>query len=355
MDRPTFNAAIKRTWLPALILIAAAIFGSSVYVRHHLPPTAEASVAVRDPLTVASSETAANASVPFDAIIKSDRLAAMVTRQLGPQAGKVKGALSVSVILPASGIDISPLYVVKATAPTEARAEAIVNAAIRQGRALFAELNSVDPKETTGALVPQLRDAKTALARATRAYNAFVAHAGGDHSAQIAALSNEVGTLTTQVAELRATIPTGTQTSTAAAALTNAQVSGLQGQLSSAESQLASLEPEQGQYTELSNALTQAQSNFKQLTTLDQQALATQEVPIADQVKVLDGAAPNSNGLKKILVYVLGVIIGLLAAFAVIYGEAVRQRSRVTPEQIVAAFGVPALGHIPRHALAREV
>jgi VIT1/CCC1 family predicted Fe2+/Mn2+ transporter len=76
--------------------------------------------------------------------------------------------------------------------------------------------------------------------------------------------------------------------------------------------------------------------------------------PLEDQVKVLDYAMPSSNSLLTILVYALGVILGLLAAFSIIYGEAARQRKRLSPNEFVAILGLPTLGRIPRHAIPKE-
>jgi len=349
MDRPAFKAASERVWLPALVVLVVILAGSFVYVKERIPPTAQASVAVRDPLTVNTSTNSA-AAVPFDSIIDSDRLASMVSHQLGPRAGDAKGALSVSTILPASGINISPLYVIKAHAKSVALAEAIVNAAISQGRNLYAQLN--DGSSGAGAAVqPELQAANASLASATKAYDNFVASSGGDRSAPISALSGEISALTTDVAQAQASTQSGAGGSAVA---TKAEIAGLQTQLDEAEQQLASLEPQQSQYEQLYTTLTNAQTNVQQLTQLEQQAAAGQALPIADEVKVLDKAAPSSNGLLKFLVYALGVILGLLAAFSIIYLEAARQRSRVTPKELVAVLGIPTLGRIPPHALARE-
>jgi capsular polysaccharide biosynthesis protein len=354
MDYPTFVAALKRAWLPALAAVVAAVVGAVVYSQHRILPSAQASVAVRDPLSVNTAQSAA-AAVPFDAIIKSDRLAEMVAPQLGPSVGNVKGAVSVSVVLPQSGINISPLYVVHAKAPTEARAKEIVTAAIKQGQKLYAELNSVDPKQVTAALEPELQAANVTLAAVTKSYNDLVARTGGDQSAQINAVSSEVSALTTQVGQARANLAVAAKIAPPAATAARVQADGLQSQLDAAQRQLTSLEAAQGEYGQAAGALAQAQTSVRQLTDLEQQAVASSSQPIANEVKILDGATAESKGVLQILVYALGVVLGLLAAFSVIYFEAVRQRRGATPEQIVATLGVPVLGRIPRHALAREV
>jgi len=114
------------------------------------------------------------------------------------------------------------------------------------------------------------------------------------------------------------------------------------------------MEPVQARYEQFDTALIDAQTNVQQITELEQQTLAGQTLPIASEVKELDNATPVSNGLLKFLVYALGMIVGMLAAFSIVYLEAARQRSRLTPKELIAVLEIRALGRIPRDALARE-
>jgi hypothetical protein len=346
MDGPTFKAALRASWFPALAVFIVLIAGSIVYVKQRVPPGAQGSVAVRDALSVNTSSNS-SAAVAFDAIIDSDNLAKRVAHQLRLPAPLVKGALSVDTVIPSSGINISPLYVIHAKAKTLALAEAIVNAAIKQGRYLYDQLNSTDPVGAKAQLAAELQAANASLATATTAYDAFVASSGGDHSAEISALGSEITSLTTSVAQARVGV--------AANAATSAEVAALQGQLNAAEQQLASLQPAQTQYQQLLTALTNAQANVQQVENLQQLTDASVALPIGDQVKVVDSATPSSNGVITVLIYALGVILGLLAAFTIIYCEAARQRRRLSPRQYVEALGIPTLGRIPRHAIPREV
>lgn len=59
----------------------------------------------------------------------------------------------------------------------------------------------------------------------------------------------------------------------------------------------------------------------------------------------------HSKALMKILVYLLGIIVGLLAAMGAVYVEANRLRNREGTEDVIAALGAPALGRIPRRAV----
>jgi hypothetical protein len=345
MDVPAFKAALRRSWFPALLALVVLVAGSIAYVKERIPPSAEGSVAVRDALSVNGSANS-SAAVTFDAIIESDNLAKRVGHQLGVPAGTVKGALSVDTVLPSSGINISPLYVIHAKAKTLALAEAIVNSAIKQGRYLYGQLNSMNSEGTKAQLASELQAANLTLLSATSAFDTFVASSGGDHSAEISALGSEISSFTTSVAQARVGVAANTATP--------AEVATLQAQLNTAEEQLASLQPAQTRYQQLSTAVTNAQTNVQQLESLQELTDAAGSSPIGDQVKVLDYAMPSSNGLLTVLVYALGVILGLLAAFTIIYGEAARQRKRLSPREFVAVLGLPTLGRIPRHAIPRE-
>jgi uncharacterized protein involved in exopolysaccharide biosynthesis len=346
MDGPAFASALRRAWLPAVLAFVVIVVGSFVYVKQRIPPGAQASVAVRDALSVNGGSNT-SAAVAFDAIVQSDRLAKVVGQRLGMQADQVKGALSVTTVASTSGIDISPLYVIHAKAKTVGRAEAIVNAAITQGRALYAQLNSTDPVQAKADVASELRAANQTLADATKAYDDFVAASGGDHAPQIAALSGVISTLTGEIAQVRI----GGSGNPA----TGGVVVALQAQLDATQAQLSSLEPLQARYQQLSAALTAAQTNVQQATDLQQLTTAATALPIGAQVKVLDQAMPSGDGLLKLLVYVLGFILGALAAMTIVYAEAARQRSRLSPKELVRALGVPALGRIPRHAISGEV
>jgi hypothetical protein len=345
MDGPAFKAALRKSWVPALAALIVLIAGSIVYVKERIPPSAVGSVAVRDALSVNGSSNS-SAAVTFDAIIQSDSLAKRVGHQLGIPAGTVKGALSVSTVLPSTGINISPLYQIKAKAKSLTLAEEIVNSAIRQGRYLYGQLNSMDPVGTKAQLASELQAANANLASATATLNAYLSYVGGDHSAEMSALGTEITSLTSSVAQA--------QVGVAANTATPAEVAVLQAQLNSAQQQLARLQPVQAKYQQLSTAVTNAQSTVQQIQNLQQLTDAAAAPPLEDQVKILDFAMPSSNSLLTILVYVLGVILGLLAAFSIIYGEAARQRKRLSPSEFVAVLGLPTLGRIPRHAIPKE-
>jgi len=346
MDGASFKAALRAAWFPALLVLIVFIAGSIVYVRERIPPSAEGSVAVRDALSVNGGSNS-SAAVTFDAIIESDTLAKRVGHQLHLPAGTVKGALSVSTVLPSTGINISPLYQIKAKAKTLALAEAIVNSAIDQGRNMYGQLNSMDPAATKAELAAELHAANTTALSAQYALNAFVSSSGGDHSAEISALGTEISGFTNEVAQA--------QVGVAAHTATPSEVALLQAQLNSAQQQLASLQSTQSKYQQLSTAVTTAQASITQIENLQELTDAAAAPPTEAEVKVVDYASPSGNSLLIILVYALGVILGLLGAFTIIYLEAARQRKRISPNEFVALLGLPTLGRIPQHAIPRGV
>ena len=210
---------------------------------------------------------------------------------------------------------------------------------------MYGQLNSTDPTTTKAELASELQAANTKLLAAQTALNAFEASSGGDHSAEISALGTEISAFTNEVAQA--------QVGVAAKTATPAVVAVLQSQLDSAQQQLASLQSTQSKYQQLSTAVTNAQANVTQIQNLQELTDAAAAPPLEAEVKVLDYASPSSNSLLTILVYALGVILGLVAAFTIIYLEAARQRKRLSPNEFVAALGLPTLGRIPQHAIPK--
>jgi capsular polysaccharide biosynthesis protein len=351
MTLSAFSAALRKVWLPALIVLAAAIAGSFVYVQKRVPPSAKASVAVRDPLTINPVQNP-DAAVSFDSVVKSDRLADLVGKQLNLPASAIRSALSVEVVLPSSGINISPLYVIHAQDADLQRAKDIVNAAVTQSTKLYTELNSADVQEATATLQPQLDAANAALTNAQKAYDDHLAAGGSDHTAQINALNTTISSLTAEVAQAKADAASAARLDPRTAAVASGRVDDLNDQLATTVTQLTDLQKQQATFQSLSDALSQARTTVSNLNALKQQVV--NQAPLTDQVKVLDNAASESKTVMKILVYALGIIVGLLLAFTVIYLEAVRQRGRFTTEEVLDVLGVPALGRIPRRAVARE-
>lgn len=350
MDMATFKAALRRAWLPAVLIMVAALFGSHVYVQKRVPPTAKASVAVRDPLTVNPGQFK-SAQVSFDAIVKSDRLAEKVQKTLGPGAPSVNGVLSVEVVIPSNGINISPLYIVRAKDPDPARALLVVKTALREARKMYASLNQADGSQLA-VVDKQAAAAKARMAAATKALKDFNATHSGDVGTQLSSLRAQLGATNDRLSQAQADLAAALRVNDAASRnVASGRVAEYGFQLREVQGKLGPLEIVEPQYTTLASEVVQARTSVEQLSQVRQALAADNASPVAEQIKVLDEAAMESKALMKILVYLLGFIVGLLGALAVIYIEANRLRNRETTQDVIEALGAPTLGRIPRRAV----
>ena len=350
MDMKMFKLALRHAWPAALLLMLAALFGSYVYVQKRIPPTAKASVSVRDPLTINPSEYTA-AQVAFDAIVKSDRLAENVQKAMGPGTPSVAGKLSVEVMIPSNGINISPLYVVRAQDPDPKRALTMVKTAVDEARKLYIQLNQVGSSQLA-SVDRQRVQASNDLAHATVALNAFNAAHGGDVGTQLSTVRAEFAGVSDHLAQAKADLATVQRVSGGTGfSAANARVAAYLTQLNDTRAQLMLLAALEPQYQNLASELSTARTSVQQFDTLHASLAANAAQPINDQIKALDDATMDSKALMKILVYLLGFIVGLLAAMGAIYLEANRLRSREGTEHVITALCAPTLGRIPRRAV----
>src|SRR5438477_2051490 len=129
MELSHYLTTLRRRWFVPLAFIAIALLGVFVLNRSTRLETAQANVSVLDPF-VAAPGTYTQAQVPFDAIIKSDQLAARVAARMGKGTENLSGRFSVTVVPPLSGANLSPLYAVRGTDRDPHRAIALTNLAI---------------------------------------------------------------------------------------------------------------------------------------------------------------------------------------------------------------------------------
>ncbi len=349
MDMKTFKAALRRSWILAIVLFVASIFGASIYTQKRVPPTAKASVAVRDALTINPSQYT-GAQVSFDAVVKSDRLAENVQKALGPGAPSIRGTLSVEALIPSNGINISPLYIVRAKNPDAHEALTIVKTAVIEARKLYLQLNKID-LGSVASVDAQRTQALAQLKRATRAFNDFNTVNFGSVGTRLSTLRALIGPLSDRLSQAEGDLAALQRVNDPASRnATAARVSDYRDQLNDATARLRRLETLEPQYQNLASDLSQARSSVQQLTAVRQSLVANASLPVDDQIKVLDDAAMDSNSLMKIMVYALGIILGLLFAMGAVYAEAARLRSRESVQSVIAVLGAPALGRIPRRA-----
>ena len=298
MDMKTFKAALRRAWPFAILLFAASVFGSYIYAQKRIPPTAKASVVVRDALTINPSAYTA-AQVSFDAVVKSVRLADMVQKAMGPGTPSLRGALSVEAVIPSNGINISPLYIVRAKYPNAKRALAIVNTAVADARALYIQLNKVD-LSSVAAVDTQSAQATTQLQKATQSFNDYnVAH-GGDVETSLERLRAEVASLDVLLSQAQGDLAAVQHLNDPAGrSAAQARVSEYSAQLVAVNTQLTKLEPFEPGYENLASALAEARTTVQQLGQERQALVSNASLPVGDQIKVLDNASMDSTALDE--------------------------------------------------------
>jgi hypothetical protein len=352
MNLSAFWRSLKRSWLAALLLFEVGLLGSTVYARKTIQSTAEATVAVRDPITARPGYQAAQ--ITFDAVVSSHRLSERVAERMGETVSAVEAALSVKVIAPAAtGFNISPLYAVQGKKPDEQSALGLVNTAVEEARKLFVELNDSKIDEVTSTLSAERQAAQQAAREAEGAFDAF--DKANDTSDLKARLDSEV----TRAEVLR------TQVTTTSADLAAAQSVGepvtiqaveqrlrkFAHDLSTAEAERDRLRSLASRHDDLSAEVTRARAKDEELANLEKQTVLSQILPLESQIKVLDDAQIQSQTLLTMLIYAVGVVLGLLASATAVYLRYLSDENRETSETISLAFGAPVLARIPPGSL----
>jgi hypothetical protein len=349
-----FRRTLRRSWLPALLLVYAGIFGAILYSGQTIQAQAEATVAVRDPISVRPTDYQA-AQITFDAIINSRRLSERVAARLGRTPEDVEGRLSVEVIQSEAAFNISPLYGVVAEDETEARALEVVDVAVEEARALFVELNQVSDGEVEATLAPEREQAAVDLAAAQTAFDTFVAdNDSADLQTRLTALNSEVSRLRDQASEATADLA-GVEASqdAVAVAVVRQRLESFEDQLRVASAERDRLQVLQPTYTELRTTLDRATARMQNLDDLAATAALSQLDVVESQVKVLDDGRIQSQTLMKVLVHAVGLMLGLLAAASLVYMRAASAAARESAESIALDFGAPVLGVIPRGSLRK--
>ncbi len=354
MTLSSFGRALRRSWLPALLLLEACIFGSLVYARQTIQSTAQATVAVRDPVTVRPGYEAAQ--ITFDAVVSSRRLSERVAGRLGETVDAVESSLSIKIIPPAAGFNISPLYAVRGDKPTESEAIRLVNVAVEEARELYVELNDTKTEDVTATLASERAAAEQKKVESQAAYDNFAAE--NDTRDLKVRLDSEVArarTLEAQVVSSRADLA-----ATRSVPSNQAAVRALEQRLNEFERQLAVAVQERDRLRGLASRnddlvreLDRAKARVDQLNDLEKQTVLSQILPLKSQVKVLDDARIQSQTLMLVLIYGVGVILGLLAAATAVYVRSLADAKTETPETISMAFGAPVLIRIPAGSLRK--
>jgi hypothetical protein len=343
MEITTFLATLRKRWyIPALFLAVAAI-GMFLYHRLTDMQTAQATVAVLDPLAAkAGAAGYQEAQVTFDAVVKSNQLAQRVGTRLGIPGGLVSKRLSASVIPTLSTFNASPLYSVKGQGTTKAEAIRLTNAAITEARLLYIELNTANPEEVRRAMKPELDRLQTELAQARRDYDAFTAT---NNTANLPGLvdrqMNLVSSLQQSLAQTRA--------AEGAAGIKNGRNSqALAKELAKQQAQLDDLNAKESQFRNLSFSLQLAQDRVTQYSQAEQATIIGEHLPVQVQVKILDTASIQSPFFFLAITYATAVLLALLVGMSVIYVMGLRQKPYQTADELARMFGTPVLVRVPR-------
>ncbi len=235
--------------------------------------------------------------------------------------------------------------------PSAARTLRIVNVAVAQARTLYGQLN--DDSNQITVLNQQEAAAQREVATLSTSYDSFAAAHGGDFSTELGTDRAAVDALNDRISQAQADAAAAQRLNDpAAAAAAAATLNNYLAQLKQANATLAPLEQAEPTYLDLAAKLTQARTDATQLSALSQSLVASSVTPLDQRVKALDSAQLQSKGFMTILVYLLGIIVGLVLAVGAVYLEAARRRGRESVASVIAALGAPALARIPRRALS---
>ncbi|HEX2648176.1 MAG TPA: hypothetical protein VHO95_13195 [Candidatus Dormibacteraeota bacterium] len=326
-----------------------------VYSYHHQygGKQAQATVAVLDPLTSRPAGYQ-QAQVTFDTVVRSRQLDERVAPQINRAPDWVGSHLSVSVVTTLSGANVSPLYAVRGTAPTDAEALRLTTVAAEEARTLYIQLNTPNPADIAAALAPQIQDAQQRTDAAGMALQQFEAkNDATDLPVRIAKQRDLISNL--EIAYLQAVADAaayqvtgpyvGWQAATRRAAT-------LQAELQVQQQELDRMTALEGQYAQLELQLSVAQGNLVSLEQLEQGEINGQQLPLTADAKIVDPAQLQSQLLWYLLTYSVGALLGLLLGASAVYGIALIKKEPQTAESVSAAFGAPILGRIPHATVA---
>lgn len=335
-------------YIPVALVVAGL---GGVYTYHHYfgGQEAQATVAVLDPLTSRPAGYQ-QAQVTFDTVMKTRELDQRVGADVSRPPDWVAGHLTVSVVTTLAGLNVSPLYAVRGTAPTQADALQLTNAAVQEGRKLYIELNTPDPADIAAALAPQIKSAQQETDAARAALDEFeLKNDAVDLPTRIAKERDLISTL--QIAYFQAEADVAAYTATGSSvsyAAAKRRADSLGARLNTENAALANLVSLEDQYSQLTLSLSLAQGNLVSLQQLQEGEINGQQVPLTGDIKVVDGAQIQSQLLWYLLTYSVGIILGLLIAASVIYVIAMARKEPQTAESVSTAFGAPILARVPK-------
>ncbi len=185
MELDRYLQAVAQRWYVVGALAAVGLLGAWGYFqwsgggswgdfRWGAAPTARTSVAVLEP-AVTKAGSGPQALVNFASIVESHALADRVVQKLGLDipAGQVMREVSVKLSRTLVPSLTTPLYTISVDDPDGDRAVRIANAVVDEARAVFVDLNTLQPGEVDAALRAEESALRSQLAQATAALTAF--------------------------------------------------------------------------------------------------------------------------------------------------------------------------------------
>lgn len=172
MELDGYLRAIFRMWYVPLALLAIAVSGSWLYLNVTSEAEATATVAVLEPRAPVPGEFLPP-RLGFDVVDESEELASRVASRLndGTTGDELNGSISIKLKPTLNG---SPVYLVSASAETEARAIVLANFAVEEAKILYGEFNTPSLKDVRVAFQPELDSAEADEAEARTALSRFV-------------------------------------------------------------------------------------------------------------------------------------------------------------------------------------
>ena len=341
MESRDYLRALQRFWV---VMAAGLIVGLAAAATYNLGTyldQANASVAVLSPLVSGKASGSTEAQVSFDAIVKSNTLAALVAARMNENPDDVINNLSVTIDTgagSASSALTSPLYVVHGKDHGLDRAEKLVNTAIEEASTLYFKINATDGSDLKAAIAAQRLVVTGDVTAAQDALDRFgIDNRAIDLPNRIQQQRGLVAQLTLQAHDARASGDAATYSS-------------LVSSIAKESAELNRLTRLLPQYGRLQFEVTAAQARESEFDAQNQILLINTLLPSEVQVKILDKAAEESQLLYLLLVYGLGAVSGIVLGLVAVYVLALIYRRPATAEEVAQALGAPILVRIPRTA-----
>src|SRR5205823_6518758 len=191
----------------------------------------------------------------------------------------------------------------------------LANEVANQAILLYLELNTPDPAAFERANASRFQSAQTAIDKAQTDLDGFVAK---NHAADLPGQISQQRDLVHQL-ELSVSQAQANQAAAPYQSALERYTASLQASLNQARSQLDALTRLESQYQALSDRVGQAKQVMQGLIQAEQSYEAGGRPPYSLEARVLDTAAIQSQALLVVLMYLVGIVLGVLTGVALVY------------------------------------